>query len=250
MATRSSTASVSTGSTPLQGKTALITGAGRGIGKAIAHEFAQAGACTIFVVRDRELGDALAQEQIKQGLKADFGVADVTDTAQISMLVLDLTQRYPAIDILVNNAGIFLSEDRSTRPSAMDPLVLEKTLNVNLFGPIRLCAAVVPYMPDGSRIINVSSTMGQLSGEPDSYGPAYSISKAALNMYTQMLASDLRSRKIMVDSFHPGWAKTDMGGPRATVEPRTSAQTALFLATRPYSEQTGLFWHGTTPIDW
>ncbi len=196
------------------------------------------------------LGQTIVRELKEQGLDADFGVADVTDAAQISMLVLDLTQRYPAIDVLVNNAGIFLEADRRQRPSEMDPLVLDKTLGVNLFGPIRICTAFAPYIKDGGRIINVSSRMGQFAGEPDSRGPAYSISKAALNMYTQMLAVDMRERKIMVDAFHPGWAKTDMGGPRATVEPDESAQTALFLASRPASDKTGLFWHDKSPIEW
>jgi len=91
----------------LAGKTAVITGSGRGVGKAIATTFARAGACAIFVVRDRQLGETLAEEQREQGYSADSGVADVTDAGQVSMLVLDLMQRHPAIDILVNNAGIF-----------------------------------------------------------------------------------------------------------------------------------------------
>ena len=234
----------------LVGKTAVITGAGRGIGKAIATAFAQAGACSIVVVRERKTGEALVGELVGQGLKADFAVADVTDTAQISTLALDIIQRHPVIDLLVNNAGVFLNEDRKTPPSELDPLVLAKTLDVNLFGPIRICDAFIPYMAKGGRVINVSSTMGQFAGSSDGYGPAYSISKAALNMYTQLLAADLRERSIMVDSFHPGWVKTDMGGPNAKVAPESAARTALFLASRPLSEKTGLFWSDCEIIDW
>lgn len=69
-------------------------------------------------------------------------------------------------------------------------------------------------------------------------------------MYTQLLAADLRDREIMADVFHPGWVKTDMGGAGASVEPEDAAQTALFLATRPPSSQTGLFWHKGKVIDW
>jgi NAD(P)-dependent dehydrogenase (short-subunit alcohol dehydrogenase family) len=127
---------------------------------------------------------------------------------------------------------------------------LEQTMHVNLLGPIRVNNAFLPYLTSGGRIINVSSRMGQLTGGSDGYGPAYCMSKVSLNMYTQLLAADLRDRRIMVDSFHPGWAKTDMGGPRATVEPQDSAQTALFLATRPLSDQTGLFWQNSEVIDW
>jgi len=201
-------------------------------------------------VRDRQLGETLAEEQREQGYSADSGVADVTDAGQVSMLVLDLMQRHPAIDILVNNAGIFLDEDRRMRPSESDPLIMEHTWDTNVLGAVRMCNAFVPHIPAGGRIINVSSTMGQFAGEPQARGPAYSMSKAALNMFTQMLAADLSGRSIMVDAYHPGWVKTDMGGPRATVEPEDAAKTALFLASRPQSEKTGLFWKGTTPTEW
>ena len=92
--------------------------------------------------------------------------------------------------------------------------------------------------------------MGQFAGDPQPRGPAYSMSKSALNMYTQMLSADVCDRGIMVDSFHPGWVKSDMGGPNATVEPQEAANTALFLATRPHGDKTGLFWHGRSTIDW
>src|SRR5579872_7233197 len=171
----------------LRGKIAVVTGAGRGIGKAIAEAFAREGACSILVVRDRAHGEQFAEDLRGRGYKADVGVADVTVGAQVSMLALDLMQRYPGIDILANNAGIFLDEDRDMRPSNIDLIVCERTLQVNLFGPIQVCNAFVPHMRTDGRIINVSSTMGQLAGEPDAYGPAYSISKTALNKYTELL---------------------------------------------------------------
>ncbi|MBC5806171.1 MAG: short-chain dehydrogenase [Candidatus Eremiobacter antarcticus] len=248
MATKTAKTAVERGI--LTGKTAVITGANRGVGKAIAEAFARAGACAICVVRDRGQGEPIVSQLKADGWKSDIGVADISNPAQIAVLALDLAQRHPAIDIVVNNAGIFLDEDRRMRPSHFDPLVLERTLAVNLYGAIEMCDAFIPHMPDGGRIINVSSTMGQLSGDSDGSGPAYSISKVALNMYTQCLAADLRPRRIMVDSFHPGWVKTAMGGPNANVEPEEAAQTALFLATRPPSTETGLFWRGKEIIEW
>lgn len=234
----------------LRGKTAVVTGAGRGLGKAIATVFAKAGACSIFIVRDRAVGEQSVRELSEQGYTADLGVTDVTEPARIAMLILDLAQRHPVIDVLVNNAGIFLDDDRGMRPSQIDPLVFHKTLDVNLLGPISVCNAFAPLISDGGRIINVSSSMGQLAGESDGYGPAYSISKVGLNMYTQLLAADLRDRKIMVDAFDPGWVKSDMGGSNATIEPENAAKTALFLATRPQSSQTGLFWRDRQVIPW
>lgn len=248
MATQLSQKNVVAGA--LAGKVAIVTGAGRGLGKAIATVFARAGATTILVVRERRAGERIAAELRKQGYKAVVGVADVTVAAQVSMLALNIMQRYPGVDIVVNNAGVFLREDREMPPSNIDPLVLARTLEVNLYGPIQVCDAFIPHLRRGGRIINVSSRMGQLTGGSDGYGPAYSISKAALNMYTQLLAADLRDREIMVDVLHPGWVKTDMGGPGATVEPEEAAQTALFLASRPQTDETGRFWQGDRVIDW
>ena len=92
--------------------------------------------------------------------------------------------------------------------------------------------------------------MGQLAGGSAGYAPAYCISKTALNAFTEALAAAVSDQGILVDSFHPGWAKTRMGGPNATVEPDQSASVALFLATRPPGE-TGLFWrHPGVVIDW
>jgi gluconate 5-dehydrogenase len=101
----------------LRGKTTLVTGASRGIGLAIATAFAQAGACSIFVVRDRAVGEKLVAELSARGLKADSGIADVSEPAQVSMLVIDIGQRHPSIDVLVNNAGILMDEDETMRPS-------------------------------------------------------------------------------------------------------------------------------------
>jgi NAD(P)-dependent dehydrogenase (short-subunit alcohol dehydrogenase family) len=234
----------------LRGKTTLVTGAGRGIGRAIATLFARAGAQSIFVVRDRRTGEHIVAELRSSGLPADFGVADVRQAAQVKTLAFELMQRYTEIDVLVNNAGIFLDDDRKMRPSRMDLHVFQETIDVNLIGPINVCNAFVPHLAEGARIINLSSGMGQLAGESDGYGPAYSISKAALNMFTQLLAADLRHRKIMVDAMDPGWVKTDMGGAGAHTEPEDAAQTALFLATREPSSQTGLFWRRRQVIDW
>jgi NAD(P)-dependent dehydrogenase (short-subunit alcohol dehydrogenase family) len=128
--------------------------------------------------------------------------------------------------------------------------VLERTLAVTLYGAVNMSQAFLPSMARGGRIINVSSTMGQLTGGSEGYAPAYCISKTALNAFTQALSADTASSGIMVDCFHPGWAKTAMGGPNASVDPMDAAKIALFLATRPQSEKTGLFWDHTGVIDW
>ena len=234
----------------LTDKVAIVTGGNRGIGRAIVDAFARAGASVVLVSRDRAAGETAAAGLTRQGLKVEVSVADVTDQATIAALVLEVTQRHPKIDILVNNAGVLLDEDADGRASTLARGVLERTLAVNLYGPIAMCVALSPHFRNGGRIINISSGAGQLEGESSGWAPAYSISKTALNAYTQSLAADLRSRHIMVDSMDPGWVKTDMGGPNARRTPQEAAETALFLAARPATEETGLFWHDKKRIPW
>lgn len=234
----------------LAGKNALITGANRGVGFAIATLFVREGARCVLVVRNRAAGEEAARRLATEGPEPIVGVADVSDRGEVAAVSMEVSERIDRIDVIVNNAGILLDEDRLAPPSRMDPAVLERTLAVNLNGAIITSQMFLPLMRRGGRIINVSSTMGQLTGGSAGYAPAYCISKTALNAFTQALAAELSPRGIMVDSFHPGWAKTRMGGPNATVEPLEAARVALFLATRPDDGATGKFWRHDGVVDW
>jgi len=235
----------------LADRIAVITGANRGIGFAIARTFAREGATCALVVRDRAKGERAAGEVAKLGKATPVVVeADMADRAAIDKAAEELSRRFERIDLLVNNAGILTDEDRRIPASRMEPAIIDETLAVNLLGPIAMSEALLPKMGRGSRIINVSSTMCQLTDGSAGYAPAYCISKTALNAYTQALAAAVSENGILVDSFHPGWARTSMGGPNATVDPDQAAAVALFLATRPPGE-TGLFWrHPGVVIDW
>lgn len=234
----------------LGGRVAVITGANRGIGFAISRLFAREGATCSLVVRDRAAGERAAAEIAEYGTKPFVVSADMAVRADIAAAADEVSRRFERIDLLVNNAGILTDEDRRTPANRMDPAVLDQTLAVNFYGPIAMSEALLPKMGAGSRIINVSSTMGQMADGSAGYAPAYCISKTALNAYTQALAAAVSDKGILVDSFHPGWARTAMGGPNATVDPEQSASVALFLATRPRGE-TGLFWrHPGVVIDW
>jgi NAD(P)-dependent dehydrogenase (short-subunit alcohol dehydrogenase family) len=132
----------------------------------------------------------------------------------------------------------------------LDPRVLEETLRTNLFGTIAMCTAFVPLIASGGRIINVSSTMGQLGdGGLEPYAVAYSVSKAALNAYTTALANRLRERGVLADVVHPGWVQTEMGGPGAQITPEQGTETIVFLATRKAGE-TGRFWNQQRVAAW
>ena len=239
------------GTGALTGRVAVITGANRGIGFAVASLFTREGATCALVVRDRAAGEKAARAIGAGGEAPVIAVADVSDRGEVASAVMEITERFAHVHLLVNNAGVLLDEDRDTAPSRMDPVVFEKTMAVNLTGAIAMSQTLLPYMESDARIINVSSTMGQLTGGSAGYAPAYCISKTALNAFTEVLAAEVAERGIMVDAFHPGWAKTAMGGPRASVDPMQAAQVALFLATRPKSDETGLFWrHPGVVIDW
>lgn len=234
----------------LAGRVAVITGANRGIGLAIARRFAREGATCALVVRDRAKGERAASDVAKVGATPVVVQADMTDRAAITKAAEELSHTFDRIDLLVNNAGILMDEDRRIPASRMEPAIIDETLAVNLLGPIAMSEALLPKMGRGSRIINVSSTMGQLTDGSAGYAPAYCISKTALNAYTQALAAAVSDTGMLVDAFHPGWARTAMGGPNATVDPDQAADVALFLATRPPGE-TGLFWrHPGVVIDW
>ena len=234
----------------LAGRVAVITGANRGIGLAIARLFTREGATCALVVRDRAKGERAASEIAALGARPAVVEADMSDRTAIEKAAEELSKRFERIGLLVNNAGMLADEDRKTSASRMDPATFDRTIAVNLLGPIAMSEALLPNMARGSRIINVSSTMGQLTGGSAGYAPAYCISKTALNAFTEALAADVSDKGILVDAFHPGWARTAMGGPNASVDPEQAAQVALFLATRPPGE-TGLFWrHPGVVIDW
>jgi len=234
----------------LKDKVALITGASSGIGLAIATAFARAGADCILVAIDAQAGAAAVDSLIAQKLRANLEIADVSDATQVQKLAFEVRKRFDRVDILVNNAGVFLDDDRAMHAGAVDDSVVQQTLAVNLYGTLHMCSSFASLIASGGRIINVSSVMGQLSRTSDGYAPAYRLSKAALNSYTQSLAADLRSRRIMVDCLHPGWVRTAIGGPQAEIDPEEATDTAFFLATRPASTATGLFWWDCQAIRW
>ncbi len=232
----------------LSGKNVIITGANRGIGLALAKRFLSEGATCILVIRNAVKRDELAQA-VGHADRATIEIADISDENAVRALYVRVRARFPRIDVLINNAAIFLPEDMDTHADTLDPRIMRETLEVNLFGTMAMCATFAPLVPAGGRIINVSSTMGQLDDGITPYATAYSVSKTALNAYSSSLAAALSDRKILVDAFHPGWVKTEMGGPGAQIEPEAATQTAYFLATRPPGA-TGRFWFESKPIAW
>jgi 3-oxoacyl-[acyl-carrier protein] reductase len=189
----------------LAGRTALITGGSRGIGRATADLLARAGArVAINYARDEASANGAVREIRAAGGEAMALAGDVSDEAVARQLVRDVVTAWGRLDILVNNAGIW-EEDVAGRG---DVAVWDRTYAINLRGAYLVTDAAVPHLEKhGGAIVFVSSTAGQRGEARHS---AYASSKGALISYTKSLAAELGPRGIRVNAVAPGWVDTDM----------------------------------------
>jgi len=229
---------------------ALVTGANRGIGFAIAAQLADKGYKVVVTSRDVGKGQAARRVLAAQGHAADYHQLEVTDRASIRVLAAYLDRTYGGLDVLVNNAGVML-DPKGSRALDVKTDVLHATFDVNVHGPVVLCQALVPMMLRRryGRVVNVSSGMGQLA-EMGSGSPAYRLSKAALNAYTRTLAADVSGTGVLVNAMCPGWCRTDMGGSGATRTAAEGADTATWLAMLSDDGPNGGFFRDRQPIPW
>jgi len=230
-------------------RVALVTGANRGIGQEIARQLAARGLITIFGVRDREQAEAAARAVQAVPCAAHGRQLDVTDHGSVDRLLAWIEAEFGRLDVLVNNAAIVLGGGQ--RASAVSLADVEATLATNVIGPWRLCHAALPLMRRGGygRIVNVSSGAGSF-GEGHAGSPAYSVSKAALNMLTLKLARDLDGTNILANAVCPGWVRTDMGGQDADRSVEHGAETPVWLAMLPDGGPSGEFFRDKQRIPW
>ena len=248
-----------------QSKVAFITGANRGLGPETARELGKLGIFVVIGSRDPEKGEAVAAKLRSEGISADSLRCDVTNPENHRAAYEYFAAKHGKLDILINNAGISIENDDSpgdsplNRTSTVSSEILRETFDANFFGPIALTQTLLPLIrkaPDG-RIVNVSSILGSLTlhADPTSFIYPYKVfsydaSKTALNAFTVHLAHELRDTPIKVNSAHPGWAKTDMGGPNAPMEVAEAGKTSAQLATLPADGPTGGFFHLGEPLPW
>jgi NAD(P)-dependent dehydrogenase (short-subunit alcohol dehydrogenase family) len=171
---------------------------------------------------------------------------DVTNQDSIAALTASIASQVNGIDVLINNAGVKPPFQTETF-EGITPETLLNTLAVNVAGPLMVVKALVKLLTAGTnpRIANISSQMGSMQWSGGDYY-AYCTSKAALNMVTKRLASDLRSRGITTITMHPGWVRTDMGGRSASLSPAESARGIIQVITNLTARQNGAFikWNG------
>lgn len=229
---------------------ALITGANKGIGKEVARQLAQHDFAVFIGARDMTRGRETAEELCREGYEATFIQLDVTDPVSIKQAVGTFSQKADHLDVLVNNAAIL--EDHGEDIIKLNTEMLDRTLKANVVGPILVTQDFLPYLqksPHGGRVINVSSGAGSLASM-NTYAPAYSISKAALNAVTKQFAGALKGHQITVNCVDPGWVRTDMGGAHASRPVEKGAETIVWLAKDASPSETGKFWHDKREAAW
>lgn len=257
---------------------AVITGANRGLGLETCHQLAQRGLQVVLTSRVAAKGQAAADHLRTQGLTVRYHPLDVTDPASVAVLADTLRREGNRIDVLVNNAGIALE--------GFDADVARRTLAVNCFGVMTVTDQLLPLLASHSRIVMVSSAMGQTDGLPPALhdqfldpalardgwmdllnrfvrdveagwhlergwpANAYRISKVGLNAFTRILARELAASAVRVNAVSPGWVRTAMGGPGATRTVEEGASGIVWAALLGNDGPTGGFFRDGLPIPW
>jgi NAD(P)-dependent dehydrogenase (short-subunit alcohol dehydrogenase family) len=233
-------------------KTALVTGGNKGIGFEIARQLGQAGYTVLLGARDLAKARAAASKLAAEKLDARPVELDVTRAEHRAAVASYVEKEFGQLDALINNAGINLEPARS------GPEAFRETYETNVIAPHELTQALLPLLkksPAG-RVVNHSSVIGSMTvlGSDEQAaawaGPAYASSKAALNMLTVLQATRLKGSNVKINSAHPGWVKTDLGGELAPMDIPTGAKTAVRLAQLPADGPNGKFFHLGDPLPW
>ena len=241
-------------------KTALITGANRGIGFETARQLAQKGFKVLVGARSEENGKEAEAKLKAEGFDAEFVLLDVDDRKTHEAAAKYVAENYGKLDILINNAGVSLESNNGAVPQASETSdeIFRKTFDTNFFNTIAVTQQFIPLIKksDAGRIVFLSSGLGSLSlhSDPNSpiYNlkiPAYDISKTALNGYAVHLAHELKDTPIKVNTAHPGSVATDMN-PNGELSIAEGAKTSVDLATLPADGYTGRFIYLGQELPW
>lgn len=238
---------------PQMNKTALVTGANRGIGFAIARQLAELGITVLAGVRNGASAASATAGFGKIGVDVQPVILDVANVAALPSALKDIEQRHAPIDILVNNAAILIDGPGGFDASLFDMTdeTFRLTWETNVLAPAAIIRTLLPGMiaREYGRVVNVSSLAGQLAGMGSGF-PAYRISKTALNALTRIAAAEAGRGDVKVNACSPGWVRTGMGGPEASRLPDKGAETPVWLATLPSDGPTGGFFEDKKAVPW
>jgi NAD(P)-dependent dehydrogenase (short-subunit alcohol dehydrogenase family) len=240
---------------------ALVSGANRGLGLETSRQLAKLGIKVLIGARDPAKGNQAADTLRSEGLNVEAVQLDVTDSSHIQAVTDYITDNYGRLDILINNAGMAHPDEPLFCSSAptVSMAVLRRTFDVNFFGLVELTQSLLPLIKKSKqgRIVNVSSMLGSLNlhsmpgaGLEQIKPFAYDASKTAVNQFTVHLAASLKHTPVKVNSAHPGWVKTELGGKEAPMEVEEGVLTAVKLATLDSDGPTGKFFHMDEEMPW
>ena len=238
-------------------KVALISGANKGIGLETGRQLGKMGITVLLGARDLAKGEAAAEELKRDGVDARAVKLDVVNADDVRAAVALVEREFGVLDILVNNAGVNNEEMQGNSTLSLSEDDLRKTFDTNFFAVISVTNAFLPLLNKSAagRIVNVSSILASLTLHAGKEGLGVMMfgcdaSKTALNAYTIHLAKALKGTKIKVNSAHPGWVKTDMGGSGAQMELSDGAKTEVMLATLDEDGPTGGYFHLGKALPW
>jgi len=238
-------------------KIGFVTGANKGIGYEVARQLAASGCTILMGARNQSLGEQAAARLAAENPDVRYIPIDLEDSASIAAAARRIYADFGRLDILINNAGIAAPGDGP--PSASSFEAVERDLRVNFIGTVAVTQAMLPLLrkAPSARIVNVSSGLGSLTKTGD---PAfefveykylgYAASKAALNMLTVQLASELRGTAIKVNSADPGYTATDINQHRGRQTLAEGAVEIVRLALLPDDGPTGGFSDKNGAVPW
>ena len=239
---------------------AFITGANRGIGFETSKRLAEEGVKVILGSRDLNKGKEAVEKLSSINIDADLVQYDAFDLDAPQKIYDYIFEKYKKLDILINNAGVLLTGNLFvTNSSTITDKNLKDTFQTNFFSIVSLTQKLLPLLKKSKagRIVNVSTILSSLtlhSAKDSPISPAkelaYNSSKTALNAYTIHLALELKDTNIKVNSGHPGWVKTELGGPNAPMEVKDSYKTSLRLALLDSDGPSGGLFHEEDTIPW
>ncbi len=204
----------------------LITGSNRGVGFELARQYLRRDTTRVFATcRSPESADELHRLAGQYPGRVQIFALDVTDEATIGAAADAVHAKTDSLDLLINNAGVFPRDANMTRFGHLDAEAMLDILHINAVGPVLVAQAFAGLLRKGShpRLINISSDAGSLAMKGGGCNYTYPASKAALNMFMRCMAGELKSAGVVTIAIHPGWVRTDMGGPGATLSVEESA---------------------------